>query len=124
VPGPGVAAPSFTAPSSGSPGPSTGGAPSAGGGDGSQDGAAGLARGETGFFGIRDKGESFVYVLDASGSMETNHAIQAAKAELMASLARLHNGQKFQVIFYNERPIPLRLPGRAPAKLYDATSPT
>jgi Ca-activated chloride channel family protein len=115
VEGPGVGVPNFSPPSS---------APSTSGGGGTSNGpapASGLARGETSFLGIRDSGETFVYVIDVSGSMSDEGAINVAKAELMSSLASLHGGQQFQVIFYNEKPIPLRLPGRAPQQLYDAT---
>lgn len=99
-------------------------APAAAGG-GSSSGpapAAGLARGETSFLGVRDAGETFVYVIDISGSMEESGAIRVAKEQLMQSLEPLGSSQRFQVIFYNERALPLLLPGRAPAKLYDASA--
>ena len=115
VEGPGIAVPNF-APAS---------APPTAGGGGTSEGpapASGLARGETSFLGIRDSGETFVYVIDTSGSMEDNGAIKVAKDELMASLEPLHARQRFQIIFYNEQPMPLRLPGRAPVKLFDATN--
>ena len=84
--------------------------------------APALARGETDFFGIRDKGETIVYLLDVSGSMTSPpEAIIAAKRELIASLESLVSDQQFQVIFYNERPSVMRLPGSAPQKLYQAT---
>lgn len=117
VDGPGVGVPNFSPPSSSAPPTPAGG--------GTSDGpvpAGGLARGETSFLDIRDSGETFVYVIDVSGSMSDDDAINIAKDELKASLEPLHNGQQFQVIFYNEKPIPLRLPGRAPQQLYDATS--
>lgn len=115
--GPGVGRPNFS--------PTSSAAPPAPGGGGTSEGpappAGGLARGETSFLGIRDSGETFVYVIDVSGSMSDDGAINVAKDELMASLEPLHNGQQFQVVFYNEKAMPLRLPGRAPQKLYDAT---
>ena len=61
-----------------------------------------LEQGETRFLGIRDRGTRFVYVLDRSGSMADNHALQVAKAELISSLEHLDATQQFQVIFYNE----------------------
>ena len=109
--------------SGGSPEMSAGGpvasgpAASAGGG-----GPAGLARGETSFLGIRDKGQSFAYVIDASGSMGSHDALAVAKAELMASLEALDVEQSFQVIFYNEQPHPIRLPGTRPAAFYTASN--
>lgn len=114
VEGPSVGVPKFSSPAT----------PPAGGG--LSDGPAppgGLARGagDGGFFGIPAAGETFAYVIDVSGSMTDDDAIKIAKAELMASLGGLRGGQRFQIIFYNERPTPLRLPGRAPEKLYDAT---
>lgn len=82
----------------------------------------GLARGETQFLGIRDSGQTFVYVVDISGSMSSPpEAMAAAKVELMTSLASLNADQQFQVIFYNERPHVMRLPGRPPEPLYTAT---
>ena len=60
--------------------------------------------GETSFFGIRDRGLRFVYVVDNSGSMSAFNAITYAKAELMASLDALEESQQFQVVFYNEAP--------------------
>lgn len=83
---------------------------------------AGLARGETEFLGIRDSGQTFVYVVDISGSMSSPpEAMAAAKIELMTSLASLNADQQFQIIFYNERPHIMRLPGKPPEKLYPAT---
>jgi hypothetical protein len=57
----------------------------------------------TSFFGVTSVGTRFVYLLDASGSMNENYAIAVAKAELLASLERLAESQQFQVIFYNEK---------------------
>ena len=81
----------------------------------------GLAKGETSFFGIRDTGTHFVYVLDASASMGGN-SIRAAKSELIASLEALEATQQFQVIFYNTSPRELTLRGAEKASLYWATS--
>jgi Ca-activated chloride channel family protein len=83
---------------------STGTAP-AGGGAG-QGGSGG-----TTFFGQKARGERFVYVLDASGSMYDYNAIGVAKAELLASLAQLVPAQQFQVIFYSEQVYPMIDPG-------------
>ena len=73
-------------------------------------GPAGKGDNSTEFFGIKDRGEVFVWVLDSSSSMAYSagpgipSAMAMAKGELMASLSNLKSGQKFQVIFYNKSP--------------------
>lgn len=57
--------------------------------------------GGTSFIGIEDVGRRFVYVIDRSFSMDNDGALQAAKTELLASLARLNETQQFQIIFYS-----------------------
>ncbi len=57
--------------------------------------------GGTSFLGIEDVGKRFAYVIDRSFSMDNDGALQAAKAELQASLSRLNETQQFQVIFYS-----------------------
>lgn len=57
--------------------------------------------GGTSFLGIKDVGRRFVYVIDRSFSMDNDGALQAAKTELLASLARLNESQQFQIIFYS-----------------------
>lgn len=79
---------------------------------------ANLGAQEAEFFGIRTKGTRVVYALDASGSMANYNAIRVAKAELMASLQRLEETQKFQVIFYNQTPRVMTLQGRSDQDLY------
>ena len=71
-----------------------------------------LKPGETRFLGIRDRGTRFVYVLDRSGSMDREHALEVAKAELVTSLQHLDETQQFQVIFYNVQHRLLTLGGR------------
>ncbi len=73
---------------------------------------AGLRQGETQFLGIRDRGTRFVYVLDRSGSMDRENALEVAKAELVTSLQHLDETQQFQVIFYNVQNRLLSLGGR------------
>jgi hypothetical protein len=56
-------------------------------------------------FGAQATGSKFVYVFDRSASMEgfRGRPMQAAKAELSASLGHLESVHQFQIIFYNER---------------------
>lgn len=93
-----------------STGGSGAGGPGGGGGTGGGSGSGG-GGGGTSFFGQKAKGERFVYVLDASGSMYDYNAIGVAKAELLASIAQLDADQQFQIIFYSERCYPMTEPG-------------
>ena len=89
-------------------GPSTG--EIGGGGNLGLDGAApgdrnikgGKAR--TGVFGLTGEGYKFVYVFDASASMNSHQGrpLAAAKRELIGSLQSLGKLHQFQIIFYNE----------------------
>jgi hypothetical protein len=54
-------------------------------------------------FGVFARGTRFVYVFDRSASME-GRPLQAAKTELIASLADLTPRDRFQVIFYSDQP--------------------
>lgn len=90
--------------------------------------------GKVDFLGTSDEGESFVYLIDCSGSMgdpidaisrsdkkkKTLTALDFAKAELLASLQGLTVKQRFQVIFYNENVYPFSIPG-VKGSLYSAT---
>lgn len=83
---------------------------------------------KVGFFGTRESGVSFVFVVDASGSMEDQVSREGpprtrfmlALNELQKSLADLKTWQKFAIIFYNNGPIPLFAPD-SEARLYPAT---
>ena len=79
--------------------------PGGGGGGGSGGGVGGgIGRGVgpgTEFFGAREHAASFAYVIDCSGSMASNHALDVAKRELLASLYQLPPDAKFAVIFYS-----------------------
>lgn len=55
----------------------------------------------TAFMGTRDKGTRVVFVVDCSASMANYHAMDAAKAALLASIQTLADSQQFQVVFYN-----------------------
>src|SRR5271157_1344011 len=83
------------------PGFGLGGGGGWGGGSG-----GGLGRGigpGTEFFGAREHGQSFAYVIDCSGSMKKWNSLEVAKRELLASLNQLPPDARFSVIFYNER---------------------
>jgi hypothetical protein len=57
-------------------------------------------------FGVEGEGYRFVYVFDRSTSMggSGRNCLEAAKAELIASLESLEQTHQFQIIFYNEQP--------------------
>ena len=61
------------------------------------------------FGGTVGVGDSFVWVIDRSASMNHGGAINLAKAQLIDNLATLSDRNRFQVLFYNEDV--LRLPG-------------
>jgi len=67
---------------------------------------------QTSFFGIRARGQLFIYVVDCSGSMIDEDRLFRAKNELRRSVGRLQSPQRFKVIFYNDRPLPM--PGDLP----------
>jgi hypothetical protein len=74
-------------------------------------------------FGVEAEGQKFVYVFDRSGSMGgsgRNSPLNAAKAELFASLESLGDAHQFQIIFYNEQPTIFALAGQ-PGKLVFGT---
>lgn len=54
------------------------------------------------FFGIRARGQFFIYVVDQSGSMLDDDRFIRAKIELRRSVFALQPPQRFEVIFYNE----------------------
>jgi hypothetical protein len=62
---------------------------------------------QTSFFGVRAQGQFFVYVVDCSGSMLDDDRLIRAKRELSQSVSSLQLPQRFQVIFYNDRPLPM-----------------
>lgn len=91
---------------------------SAGAADG---GAAELKPGETAFLGVADSGRNFVYVIDTSQSMGDDNRLEIAKSQLKSSLRLLQPNQKFQVIFYSEAPVRMRIRGQD-APLFAATA--
>ena len=64
-------------------------------------------------FGISGSGSRFVYVFDRSDSMNGfgGKPLRAAKLELIRSLRSLTDRQRFQLIFYNDKPTPFQLTG-------------
>lgn len=81
-----------------------------GGGDGSP-GDGGDGQGGTSLFGIWDRGERIVYVIDRSSSMQHYGKLDAARRELQSSLARLEASIEFQVLLYNQQVQPLNVRG-------------
>ncbi len=67
---------------------------------------------QTSFFGIRARGQFFIYVVDCSGSMIDEDRLMRAKEEVRRSVLRLQQPQRFKVIFYNDQP--LAMPGDLP----------
>ena len=54
-------------------------------------------------FGVKAEGAKFVYVLDRSGSTG-GKVLNAAKAEILASIEKIDDVHQFQLVVYNERP--------------------
>jgi len=67
---------------------------------------------QTSFYGIRARGQVFIYVVDCSGSMIDEDRLIRAKAELRRTIMSLQPPQRFKVIFYNDETIPM--PGDLP----------
>jgi hypothetical protein len=62
---------------------------------------------KTTFFGIRARGQFFVYVVDCSGSMLDDDRLTRATIEVRKSVMALKEPQKFEVIFYNNESMPM-----------------
>jgi Ca-activated chloride channel family protein len=56
---------------------------------------------KTKFYGVEAEGNSFVFVLDRSASMETSGRLRAAKTELLDALKYLKETNQFRIIFFN-----------------------
>jgi hypothetical protein len=67
----------------------------------------------TTFFSVAAKGQTIVYLIDASASMGLDGAFAPALAELLRSVRRLPETARFQVIVFNGlvTPLPAHLPG-------------
>ena len=70
-------------------------------------GGAGVGDGSADFYGVAVKAKRVLYVIDRSGSMRENDAMDHAKNELLESLEKLDRNMEFQVIFYNHMPAQL-----------------
>src|SRR5579885_3285784 len=64
------------------------------------------------FFQLAARGQSVVYVIDRSSSMGINGGLAAARQELLASLERLPETSRFQVILYNRAAEPMAIGGQ------------
>ncbi|MFO0948591.1 MAG: VWA domain-containing protein [Planctomycetota bacterium] len=80
--------------------------------DGLENGGGG-GIGGTEFFNIAASGKRILYVIDRSQSMTTNRKWEAAVEELIRSIDTLPLGVDFQVLFYSDEPMLLRLPSRS-----------
>ncbi len=67
---------------------------------------------QTSFFGVRARGQTFVYVVDCSGSMADDARLARAKTELRRCIQAMRWPQRFLVIFYNDET--LLMPGGTP----------
>jgi hypothetical protein len=75
------------------------------GGKGEADGSLSGASAE--FFGIGGYGQTFVYVVDCSGSMSERNKFERAIYELLHSIEQLASDQRYFVIFYNDAAYPM-----------------
>jgi hypothetical protein len=76
---------------------------------------------KTTVFGIEGEGTRFIYVFDRSDSMNgfQGAPLRAAKRELMESIGTLGRSHQFQIVFYNDSPLPFGgLGGRGPKLLF------
>ncbi len=75
------------------------------GGKGEADGS--LTGGSAEFFGIGGYGQTFVYVVDCSGSMNERGKFERAIYELLHSIEQLAGDQRYFVIFYSDAAYPM-----------------
>lgn len=62
----------------------------------------------TSFYGVRSQGNSFVFVIDRSASMEHAKRLESAKTELLAALSCLNEVNQFHIIFFNNEVVSFR----------------
>ncbi|WP_166830703.1 vWA domain-containing protein [Thalassoroseus pseudoceratinae] len=76
-----------------------------------------------GFFGMKQPGKSFVYVVDSSMSMNAPHESEwgtrfgRVQVELIRSIASLDSPQRFFVVFFNTQAMPMPTRGLLDAEL-------
>ena len=73
------------------------------------------------FFGMKSDGQSVVYVVDFSASMNARHTSASTrfhrlKLELLNSVAAMKPTQSFYIIFFNDQPIPMPARSLQPAR--------
>jgi hypothetical protein len=61
----------------------------------------------TDFFGIEGYGQTFVYVVDCSDSMNDSGKFDRARYELLQSIEQLSSDQRYFIFFYNDRTYPM-----------------
>jgi hypothetical protein len=83
------------------------------GGTGEADGSLSGASAE--FFGIGGYGQTFVYVVDCSGSMSERGKFERAIYELLHSIEQLASDQRYYVIFYSDGAYPMDADEPVPA---------
>jgi hypothetical protein len=83
------------------------------GGTGEADGSLSGASAE--FFGIGGYGQTFVYVVDCSGSMNERGKFERAIYELLHSIEQLASDQRYYVIFYSDAAYPMDADEPVPA---------
>ncbi|WP_437227202.1 vWA domain-containing protein [Planctomicrobium sp. SH661] len=84
-----------------------------GNGDGHGTGGNGTGRGKGGFFGLKVKGKSTVFVVDASRSMNMPHPgpmktrFNRVKLELVRTISGMTENEKFFIIFFSDGAFPM-----------------
>lgn len=73
-----------------------------------------------GIFGKDDSGTQVIYIIDCSDSMRGAPLFEA-KVRLMQCVQQLDATQRFQIIFYNDRPFGMSIRGTVDQGLYFAT---
>ncbi len=93
------------------------------GGNGSGDGTGDGSGSGHGFFGMKQPGKSFVFVVDSSMSMNAPHESEwgtrfgRVQVELIRSIAALDSPQRFFVVFFNTQAMPMPTRGLLDAEL-------
>ena len=93
------------------------------GGNGAGDGTGEGSGSGQGFFGMKQPGKSFVFVVDSSMSMNAPHESEwgtrfgRVQVELIRSIAALDSPQRFFVIFFNTQALPMPTRGLLDAEL-------